>query len=180
MKLFTIGHTNHPIAEFIVLLKGKNITQLVDVRTSPYSKFVIEYNRETLESSLKKNKVKYFYEGKNLGGRPADPTCYRNGVLPGGETDYLHQVDYPAVMQKPWFQKGIAHLLEQAERDVTVVMCTEENPDDCHRHHLIAKYLEAEFPEWEIRHIRGDGIDYRSTSIHTSVNRLPGEQPSLF
>jgi hypothetical protein len=63
---------------------------------------------------------------------------------------------------------------------VTAVMCSEENPADCHRHHLIAKYLLAEFPEWEIQHIRRDGNLNNAASIHTSVNPPPGEQLSLF
>jgi uncharacterized protein (DUF488 family) len=180
MKLYTIGHSNHSIQAFSELLEKYHVTRLVDVRSAPYSKYVIQFNKESLDYALSMHKIKYSYGGKQLGGRPPDPTCYRSGSLPDGETDYLHEVDYPAVMQRPWFQKGITHLLELAENAVTAVMCSEENPADCHRHHLIAKYLLAEFPEWEIQHIRGDGVLNNATSIHTSVNPPPGEQLSLF
>jgi uncharacterized protein (DUF488 family) len=180
MKLFTIGHSNHPIEKFIRLLEDNQVTRLVDVRSAPYSKYAIQFNKESLQHALSIRKIAYSYGGKHLGGRPADPTCYRNGSLPAGEADYLHQVDYAAVMQKPWFQKGIQHLLELAEKETTVVMCSEEDPADCHRHHLIAKYLLAEFPEWEIQHIRGDGNLNNAASILKSVNPPPGEQLSLF
>jgi len=180
MKLFTIGHSNHPIEKFISLLQDNQVTRLVDVRSAPYSKYVIQFNKESLEYALSMHKMKYSYGGKQLGGRPSDPTCYRGGSLPNGEADYLHEVDYAAVMQRPWFQKGILHLLELAEKEVTAVMCSEENPAECHRHHLIAKYLLAEFPEWEVQHIRGDGNLNNAASIHTSVTPPPGEQLSLF
>jgi uncharacterized protein (DUF488 family) len=180
MRLYTIGHSNHPIQKFIGLLEENHITRLVDVRSAPYSKYVIWFNKESLESALSMHKIKYSYGGKQLGGRPPDPTCYRNGSLPEGEADYLHEVDYVAVMQRPWFQKGIVHLLELAEKEVTAVMCSEEDPADCHRHHLIAKYLMADFPEWEIQHIRGDGKLNNANTILKSVNPPEGEQPSLF
>jgi len=180
MKIYTIGHSNHPLQEFVDLLEKYHVTRLVDVRSAPYSKYVIWFNKESLEHGLSMHKIKYSYAGKLLGGRPTDPTCYRSGSVPEGEADYLHEVDYAAVMQRPWFQKGITHLLELAENEATAVMCSEENPADCHRHHLIAKYLMAEFPEWEIQHIRGDGKLNNAASIHTSVNPQPGEQLSLF
>jgi len=180
MKLFTIGHSNHPIEKFIRLLEDNHVTHLVDVRSAPYSKYNIQFNKESLEHTLSTHKIKYIYGGKHLGGRPTDPTCYKNGNLPNPEADYLHEVDYATVMQRPWFQKSIGHLLELAEKEVTAVMCSEEDPAQCHRHHLIAKYLLAEFPEWEIQHIRGDGNLNNATSIHTSVNPPKGEQLSLF
>jgi len=180
MRLYTIGHSNHSIQSFIDLLEKYQVTHLVDVRSAPYSKYVIQFNKESLDHALSMHKIKYRYGGKHLGGRPTDPTCYRSGVLPAAEADYLHEVDYSAVMQRPWFRKGILHLLELAENEATAVMCSEEDPSQCHRHHLIAKYLLAEFPEWEIQHIRGDGNLNNAASIHASVNPPPGEQLSLF
>jgi uncharacterized protein (DUF488 family) len=180
MKLFTIGHSNHSIGDFIHLLEDKHITHLVDVRSSPYSKYVIQFNKESLEHALSVHKIKYIYQGSHLGGRPADPACYRHGSLPNPDADYLHEVDYTAVMQRPWFQKSLTHLLELAENGSTAVMCSEEDPSQCHRHHLIAKYILAEFPEWEIQHIRGDGNLNNATTILKSVNPPAGEQPSLF
>jgi uncharacterized protein (DUF488 family) len=180
MKLFTIGHSNHPIEKFIGLLEDNHITHLVDVRTAPYSKYNIQFNKESLEHALSIHKIVYIYGGKHLGGRPTDPTCYKSGNLPNPETDFLHEVDYAAVIQRPWFQKSLGHLLELAEKEATAVMCSEEDPAQCHRHHLIAKYILAEFPEWEVQHIRGDGNLNNAASIHTSVNLPPGEQLSLF
>ena len=180
MRLFTIGHSNHPIEQFITLLEQHHVACLVDVRSAPYSKYVIWFNKESLEHTLSLDKIEYSYAGQQLGGRPSAPTCYRRGSLPAAEADFLHEVDYAAVMQRPWFQKGIVHLLELAGQETTAVMCSEEDPAQCHRHHLIARYILAGFPEWEVQHIRGDGNLNNAASIRTSVNPPPGEQLSLF
>jgi len=104
---------------------------------------------------------------------PADDPNF--GIL-----DYLHEVDYPEVMKRDWFCKGIDRLLELADEQTTAVMCSEENPAQCHRHHLIAKYLMANHPEVKVTHIRGNGTAYGATSIPETVEAPSGEQLSLF
>ena len=111
--------------------------------------------------------------GQQLGGRPDDPKLYKHHTHPPGEVDFLHEVDYTRVMERPWFQQGIQELLDAAEIDITTIMCSEEDPAGCHRHHLIAKYIMEKFPEVEIRHIRGDGVEYGAGSVLKSVNDPP-------
>ena len=180
MKLFTIGHSNHAIERFAQLLQDNGIQQLVDVRSAPYSRFNPQYNRDFLESALKRRKIEYFYEGKRLGGRPNDPSCYKSHKLPAEETDYLHEVDYPEVMRKEWFLKGIQQLLALAEAGTTTILCSEEDPAMCHRHHLITRFLLESYPEMTIQHIRGDGTVFNARSLLKSVNDQPGEQLTLF
>jgi len=93
--------------------------------------------------------------------------------------DYLHEVDYPEVMKRPWFTKGIERLLELADEQTTAIMCSEEDPAQCHRHHLIAKYVMREHPEVNVRHIRGDGTVFSAASLRVSVDDVQAEQPSL-
>jgi uncharacterized protein (DUF488 family) len=153
---------------------------LVDVRSAPYSRFNPQFNKETLAHSLDRHNIQYLYAGKYLGGRPQDPSCYKSGILPAEGTDYLHEVDYREVMKRPWFIKGIVELVTVAGTDVTAIMCSEEDPAECHRHHLIAKYLNAEYPEIRVRHIRGDGNDFNARQLLTSVDKPVVKQPSLF
>ena len=180
MKLFTIGHSNHSIEKFSRLLDENGIMILVDVRTAPYSHYNPQFNRENLQNSLALHDIQYAYAGKYLGGRPPDPTCYKSRVLPKEGIDYLHEVDYPEVMKRKWFIQGIQQLLELADQDVTAIMCSEENPAECHRHHLIARYLIAEHSEIDVHHIRGDGTIYRATSVSESVVQPQVEQLSFF
>ena len=179
MKLYTIGHSNHGIDKFIHLLENNSITTLVDVRTAPYSRYNSHFNRENLEFFLPQRGMQYVYAGKYLGGRPPDPACYKSRVLPREGIDYLHEVDYPEVMKRDWFVQGIRRLLEMVDEHTTAIMCSEENPAECHRHHLIAQYLMANHPEVDVRHIRGDGTVFSARSIRESLSELPVEQPSL-
>lgn len=153
MTLFTIGHGALPIAEFIGLLREHGIRHVVDVRSEPYSRFAPQYNRADLASSLADHGIEYTFLGQALGGRPRDPTCYRKRALPDAETDYLKEVDYAAVMAKPWFRQGIEQLLDVAARAPTAILCSEGDPLQCHRHHLIATYINREFPEVDVQHI---------------------------
>ena len=70
---------------------------------------------------------------------------------------------------------------ECADEQTTAIMCSEEDPAQCHRHHLIARYLRRERPEIIVRHIRGDGTVFSAASLRGSVDDKPQpEQPSLF
>jgi len=89
-------------------------------------------------------------------------------------------VDYPEVMKRKWFRDGIDRLLELGDEQLSVVMCAEEDPANCHRHYLIAKYLIDEHPEVDVRHIRGDGNVFGAKSILTSVDKPGVEQLTLF
>jgi uncharacterized protein (DUF488 family) len=94
--------------------------------------------------------------------------------------DFLHEVDYPEVMKRDWFLKGMKRLLEMAAAQLTAVLCSEENPEQCHRHHLIAKYIMASHPEVKVRHIRGDGTVFGAETILKSVDAPAVIQASLF
>lgn len=179
MKLYTIGHSNHGVDKFIRLLEDNSITALVDVRTAPYSRYNPQFNKENLEFVLAQREIQYAYAGKYLGGRPTDPACYKNKILPGENVDFLHEVDYPEVMKRAWFIRGIERLVEMADEHTTAIMCSEENPAECHRHHLIAQFLMENHPEVEVRHIRGDGTIFGARSIRESVDKPLVAQPVL-
>ncbi|MDP2267690.1 MAG: DUF488 domain-containing protein, partial [Deltaproteobacteria bacterium] len=53
-EVLTIGHSIHPIEKFIELLTIHGITALCDVRSSPYSRFTPQFNRESLKTELAK------------------------------------------------------------------------------------------------------------------------------
>ena len=180
IKLYTIGHSNQSLDRFIHLLEDNGIMTLVDVRSAPYSRYNPHFNKENLESALREHDIQYAYAGKFLGGRPTDPTCYKSRTLPAEGADYLHEVDYPEVMKREWFIKGIERLLELADEQTTAIMCSEENPAQCHRHHLIAKYLMTKHPEVTVKHIRADGTVYSAAALTETVDAPTSEQLSLF
>ena len=176
-NIYTIGHSNVLASKIIDLLKLYDIHVLVDVRSSPYSQYSPQFNREAFEKTLIEAGFEYKYAGEFLGGRPKDPTCYKNQQIPDGKADFLSLVDYPMVMTKDWFKKGIKRLLQISDQQPTVIMCSEEDPAHCHRHHLIGKYLGEQ--GISVLHIRGDGNLVKAKQIPDLNNEPPAEQLKL-
>lgn len=152
MEIYTIGHSNLRIEEFLELLKREGIEILVDVRSEPYSVFAPQFNQEKLAKSLESEKIKYLYLGELLGGRPADKECYRE-----------EKVIYEIMRKKKFYQEGLLRLIQELKNSSVVIMCSEEDPFQCHRRNLIG---------WDIyqkgimvKHLRKDGRvevdDYR-------------------
>jgi uncharacterized protein (DUF488 family) len=179
-KLYTIGHSNHTTQSFVRLLEDNGIMTVVDVRTVPRSRFSPHFDAESVERLLPRHGIQYAFAGRWLGGRPKDPTCYRGGSLPEDGVDYLHEVDYQEIMTRSWFLEAIERLLEMARSQTTAVMCSEEDPAKCHRHHLIARYLLDEHPEIDVRHIRGDGTVYSAAAVRVTLEVDDFEQLSLW
>lgn len=176
--IYTIGHSNVSASVIIGLLEAFEIEMLVDVRSSPYSRYAHQFNRENFEKSLKINGIAYHFMGDLLGGRPEDPTCYKNDAIPEGSADYLHLVDYPAVMTKEFFLEGIQHLYDLAKKGRVALMCSEEDPAHCHRHHLIGRYLAEQGVA--VYHIRGDGNLVKDQHLPNLADDPPAEQLNLF
>jgi uncharacterized protein (DUF488 family) len=114
--------------------------------------------------------IEYVFAGDYLGGRPTDPTCYKDGVVPDGKADYLKLVDYTEVMKRDWYQRGIQRLLEIASQRQTVIMCSEEDPMMCHRHQLLTQtLLKQGIPVW---HIRSDGRVEEAKSLLEEISLI--------
>ncbi len=66
--IWTIGHSIHPLDEFILLLTSFQISLVADVRNYPGSKRFPHFNKEALQISLPQNNIRYIHL-KDLGGR---------------------------------------------------------------------------------------------------------------
>ena len=66
-KLFTIGHSQHDIEYFIKMLRKYNVNYVLDVRSTPYSKYAEQYNRENIEKYISRNGIRYSFMGKFFG-----------------------------------------------------------------------------------------------------------------
>ncbi|MCX5847680.1 MAG: DUF488 domain-containing protein [Deltaproteobacteria bacterium] len=132
MELFTIGHSIHPIKRFIELLTMHGITALCDVRSSPYSRFTPQFNREALKDELAKHHIAYIYLGSELGPRSSDQNCYKNG-----------KVQYDLLARTDLFQQGLSRLRKGMTTYRIALMCAEKDPIVCHRMILICRHLRA-------------------------------------
>lgn len=145
-NLYTVGHGNLTTAQFAELLSQQQIHLLIDVRSAPFSKYVPHFNKPSLEKWLPDTGIAYRYAGQVLGGRPTQPEVYRLATKIDSDTqrdDFLKLVDYEAVMRQDWYQKGVKRLMQLVAETAgkVTLMCSELNPHECHRHHLIARSL---------------------------------------
>jgi len=113
--IFSIGHSNRKDDELVDLLKENNITDLVDVRTYPSSKYNPQFNRQNLENLLPARGIKYHWRGRNLGGL-------------GGNV---------------LFNETVQKMLDISNDERRLcVMCSEAKPEDCHRSQTIQPVVE--------------------------------------
>lgn len=163
--LHTIGYGARTLEELVAALKAHRIEYLLDVRSSPYSKFKPEFTKEALEAALKARGIRYVFVGDTLGGQPRDPDCYTDG-----------KVDYEKVRQQPFFQAGLERLRKAYEQRLrAALMCSEGRPEQCHRSKMIGEALAA--AGIPVAHIDEDGHLLTQTQV---MNRLTGGQLDFF
>lgn len=151
-EIYTIGHSNHDLEKFLKLLPDNQVQLLVDVRSSPYSKYVPHFNRENLKDSLKKCHIDYIFLGDKIGGKPKDQSYYTEG-----------KVNYNLIARSAPYKEGILQLIELSSQTSLSLLCSEEDPYLCHRHNLITSALLEKGVE--VNHIRGKGKVEKVTGI---------------
>jgi len=118
--IYSVGHSNRSLKEFIALLKEYGVELVVDVRRFPTSKW--EWFRgDRLKGELEKNGLGYMYLGSQLGG-------FRKG----GYLKHMGTQD---------FREGVEKILKLAEKSRIAIMCAEKIVYRCHRRH-ISRYLQ--------------------------------------
>jgi len=153
-KIWTIGHSTREIDDFISLLKENGIGVVSDVRMFPGSRRYPQFGREALAKSLADAGIGYEHFPELCGRRKTSPdsknTAWRNESF-RGYADYMETED---------FRKGIARLIEVAQKSgPAAIMCAEAVWWRCHRS-LISDYLKAHGVE--VLHI----LDHKKAEPH--------------
>lgn len=147
--LLTFGHGTATAERMTELLRGADVTVLIDVRTAPGSRRHPHVARAELERWLPGAGISYRWD-KRLGGfRKAAPdspdTVWREDMFRG----------YAAHMRTDGFRSAMDEVLAQADIDRTVVMCAESLWWRCHRR-LLADFAVAARGV-PVRHLLHDG-----------------------
>jgi uncharacterized protein (DUF488 family) len=166
-RLFTIGHSNQALEDFLDLLQQQGIEVVADVRTVPRSRYVPHFNAKPLAAALARRAIDYLSLGLELGGRPESDEFY----------DEQGHVLYGRLAVSPAFQEGIDRVLGEAASYRIALLCSEENPSRCHRHLLIGRVLRER--GIAVSHIRGDGRLETEAELAAREDR-DGAQPTLF
>lgn len=147
-KIFTIGHSTHPIEEFLSMLESFEIKTLVDVRRLPGSRKYPQFDQENLRLSLAAAGLNYLYFA-DLGGRRKAKKDSRNTRW--NNVSFKGYADY---METEQFEQALVELGNTALASTTVYMCAEALWWRCHRS-MISDDLKAK--GWNVFHIMGIG-----------------------
>lgn len=157
ITVFTVGHSTHPIDEFVRMLAANGIERLVDVRTVPGSRHNPQFGEHELEKSMPAAGIDY-QRLKQLGGLRHTPAAAESINGAWRNASFRNYADY---MQTPEFTAGIGDLLELAGRQTIAIMCAEAVPWRCHRS-LIGDALVA----------RGVTVDDIMSATSTKPHRM--------
>jgi uncharacterized protein (DUF488 family) len=158
---YTIGHSNHPIEDFIKILKKFHIQCIIDVRTIPSSNYMVQFNRENFQAWLEREGIEYNYLGDMIGGRYTDPALL----------DSKGSVDYEKVGQRSIFHTGINQVCQIINAGKpAALMCSEKDPLDCHRFVLVSKVLAKS--GISIDHILFDGTIVSNSNLEKKLREM--------
>jgi uncharacterized protein (DUF488 family) len=148
---FTIGHSNHPVTEFVSLLKLQQVGLVVDVRTIPRSRSNPQFNQDTLPQTLALDQIGY-QRIAALGGLRGKQQQVAQDVNAFWRNQSFH--NYADYSQTEDFHAGLAQLRALGQQQRCAIMCAEALWWRCHRR-IIADYLIAAGET--VFHIIGDG-----------------------
>ncbi len=164
-SIYTVGHSQHSIGEFLELLKQASLCQLADVRRFPGSRRHPHFAGAALAQSLAEEGMAYrhFPElGGHRGERSNSPhRAWESSAFRG----------YADHMESDEFRTALSHLENWARHGATVVMCAEADPARCHRRLLSDALLQGGF---QVLHIRSPG--QRQEHLLTEFARVDGNR----
>lgn len=125
--IFTLGHSNRTIEDFLELLEINKVDVVVDVRAFPGSRHNPQYKTENLRKHLRQAGISYKHF-RSLGGR-------RRPVENSPNTGWINKSfqGYADYMRTPEFQEALQDLIKLAQKKRVAIVCAEAVPWRCHR-----------------------------------------------
>lgn len=143
-EVFTVGHSTHPIEEFVRMLSANHVQVLADVRTIAKSRHNPQFGEDELRTSLPAAGIEY-RRIAGLGGLRRTSAHSVNGAW--RNASFRGYADY---MQTAAFDQALDELLAVAAEQTVAIMCAEAVPWRCHRS-LVGDALVARgVPVWDI------------------------------
>lgn len=126
-RIFTVGHSTHPIEHFASILQAHQVEQVIDVRTIAKSRHNPQFGEDQLRVSLAQHHIGY-RRLPSLGGLRRSTKDSVNGAW--RNASFRGYADY---MQTDEFRAGLAELIACGSQAVVAIMCAEAVPWRCHR-----------------------------------------------
>jgi len=143
-RIWTVGHSNHPIERLVEILKAHSIERIVDVRRFPASRKWPHFNAPALATSLPAAGIEYVGISE-LGGRrkpraDSPHVAWRSDAFRG----------YADYMETEEFVRELARAMSLARERRSALMCAEALPWRCHRSVLADAFLAHGWEAFEI------------------------------
>ncbi|MGJ0203023.1 DUF488 domain-containing protein [Leucobacter sp. gxy201] len=149
--IFTIGHSNHELDEFLELVTGHGVDRVVDVRKLQGSRRYPQFDADALQASLASIGVGFGRLEALTGRRPVSRTVPFEVNAWWQNRSFHNYADHAL---SPEFATALAELRREGAARRTAVMCSEAVWWRCHRR-IIADHLIA--AGGTVRHVIGAG-----------------------
>ena len=132
MDIYTIGHSNYSVEKLIDMLKFYDINCVVDIRGTPYSKYNIQFDKETIKYTLTHSGFIYIYMAKELAAKRINKQSYNSEGYS----------DFEKVIHEDDFINGIKRLKVGCEKGYKIALLgAMQEPIRCHRSILVGRSL---------------------------------------
>lgn len=149
--VFTIGHSNRSLEEFLELLVEHSIRHVVDVRKLPGSKRYPQFNADALAEELSHHGIELSRSGGLTGRRNVNKEIAFDVNAWWQNRSFHNYADHALSTE---FGQAFSELGEMAREQLTAIMCSEAVWWRCHRR-IIADYLLV--AGYRVEHIMGPG-----------------------
>ncbi|SEA84360.1 Protein of unknown function, DUF488 [Desulfuromusa kysingii] len=144
IKLFTVGFTKKSAKEFFGLLKAAGINKILDVRRNNVSQLAAFAKGEDLKYFARELIDAGYEHDKNLAPPQDLLKRYRDKEVSWRE----YEVKYIETLNR----RNVLTTINFAELDGSCLLCSEHEPNMCHRR-LLAEYLRDAHGDIEIIHL---------------------------
>lgn len=132
VDIYTIGHSNYSVEKLIDMLKFYDINCVVDIRGIPYSKYNIQFDKETIKYTLTHSGFVYIYMAKELAAKRINKQSYNSEGYS----------DFEKVIHEDDFINGIQRLKIGCEKGYKIALLgAMQEPIRCHRSILVGRAL---------------------------------------
>jgi uncharacterized protein (DUF488 family) len=135
--VFTVGHSNRSLDDFVALLSECQVDLVVDVRRIPMSRSNPQFNKDTLPEVLAASAVAYEHVAALGGRRGRRPGVSREVNALWTNDSFHNYADYALSAE---FRAGLDRLHDVARVTRCAIMCSEAVWWRCHRR-IVADYL---------------------------------------
>lgn len=143
--IYTVGYGREGFDHLNQRLKACGIVHLVDVRTSPFSRYQAEFRPGVIDRCCEEAGVLYSYQGDLLGGKPTRPELLTDG-----------KADWAKIRAWRPFQTAIGEVARLAESGSIALLCGCEWAHKCHRGGLLSPAFELK--GIKVQNIGMDGV----------------------